>query len=148
MKILTEDGFSGNIVVTLEYLLNKLMVIQLRKHINSTSYEGNSERIDQENGFKPQLFNIRLGSLNLRIPKTRHTDFLSNLYQKRIKVWTNHVLCYFWDAYSDLVTLKLYQGDFSASPFEEDFINTLSFYINIILEKKMVMSLTGIETGT
>lgn len=85
MEVLTDYGFTGNIAITLEHLLNELMVMQRREHINATPYERHAERLDQANGFKPKRFNTRMGRLNLRIPQTRHTDFYPSCIEKGLR---------------------------------------------------------------
>jgi putative transposase len=85
MEVLTQHGFTGNIALTLEHLLNELMVMQRTQHINATPYERHSERQDQANGFKPKQWNTRMGTLNLRIPQTRHTDFYPSCIEKGLR---------------------------------------------------------------
>lgn len=82
MKVLTEHGFTENIALTLEHLVNELMLMQRTNHFNAQPYERTSERIDQANGFKPKQFNTRMGTLNLRIPQTRNTDFYPSCVEK------------------------------------------------------------------
>ena len=85
MEVLTEHGFTENIALTLEHLVNELMLMQRTQHLNAQPYERTSERIDQANGFKPKQFNTRMGTLNLRIPQTRHTDFYPTCIEKGLR---------------------------------------------------------------
>ena len=85
MEVLTEHGFTGNIAQTLENLLNELMLMQRAEHLNAQPYERSDTRIDQANGFKPKRFHTRMGTLNLRVPQTRHTDFYPACIEKGLR---------------------------------------------------------------
>lgn len=85
MEVLNDYGFTGNMAVTLEHLLNELMVMQRTSYLNAAPYERTSERKDQANGFKPKQLNTRMGSLNLRIPQTRNSDFYPSCVEKGLR---------------------------------------------------------------
>jgi transposase-like protein len=85
MEVLNDYGFTGNMAVTLEHLFNELMVMQRTSYLNAAPYERTSERKDQANGFKPKQLNTRMGSLNLRIPQTRNTDFYPSCVEKGLR---------------------------------------------------------------
>ncbi|MBT4879491.1 MAG: IS256 family transposase [Alphaproteobacteria bacterium] len=85
MEVLREYGITENITLTLEHLLNELMVTQRKEHLNVEPYERSFERQDQANGFKPKQFNTRMGKLNLRVPQTRHTDFYPACIEKGLR---------------------------------------------------------------
>ena len=85
MEVLTEHGVSENMSLTLEHLFNELMVMQRTTHLNALPYERSDERVDQANGFKSKQFNTRMGTLNLRVPQTRHTDFYPSCIEKGLR---------------------------------------------------------------
>ena len=85
MEVLNDYGFTGNMALTLEHLFNELMVMQRTSYLNAAPYERTSERKDQANGFKPKQLNTRMGSLNLRIPQTRNTDFYPSCVEKGLR---------------------------------------------------------------
>jgi putative transposase len=85
MEVLNDYGFTGNMAVTLEHIFNELMVMQRTSYLNAAPYERTSERKDQANGFKPKQLNTRMGSLNLRIPQTRNTDFYPSCVEKGLR---------------------------------------------------------------
>ena len=85
MEVLAQHGFTKNIALTLEQLFNELMLMQRTAHLNASPYERTTERVDHANGFKPKQFNTRMGTLKLRVPQTRNTDFYPSCIEKGLR---------------------------------------------------------------
>lgn len=85
MEALTDYGCTENMALTLEHLFNEVMIMQRTNHLNAGPYERTSERQDQANGFKPKQLNTRVGTLNLRVPQTRNTDFYPSCIEKGLR---------------------------------------------------------------
>lgn len=85
MEVLIDHGFTNNVAVTLEQLLNELMKIQRTEYLQAQPYERTAERMDHANGFKPKLFNTRMGTLNLHIPQTRRSGFYPDCIEKGLR---------------------------------------------------------------
>lgn len=85
MEVLTENGFNQNIADTLEKFLNELMVFQRSEHLQAQPYERTEERQGLANGFKPKIFNTRMGQLNLQVPQTRNSDFYPDCIEKGLR---------------------------------------------------------------
>lgn len=85
MEVLIENGFSNNIALTIEQLLNELMLIQRTEYLKAQPYERTDTRQDQANGYKPKTFNTRMGALNLRVPQTRQSGFYPTCIEKGLR---------------------------------------------------------------
>lgn len=68
--------------------LEQLMLYERQCFLNTERYARSAGRVDQANGFYRRRLTTRLGVLDLRVPRTRHRGFCSQLvprYQRREK---------------------------------------------------------------
>lgn len=65
-----------------ETLLNEAMLLEREQHLGAGRYERSPERVGYANGFKPRQLNSRVGSLNLRIPQTRDSNFFPKVLER------------------------------------------------------------------
>jgi len=61
----------------MEILFNEAMRLEREQHLGAGHYERNSDRLDYANGYKPKRVKTRIGQLDLSVPQTRDSDFLS-----------------------------------------------------------------------
>jgi transposase-like protein len=69
--------------------LELLMFEERQCFLNAHRYERSERRVDQANGFYQRQLTTRLGVLNLKVPRTRHGGFQSQIlprYQRREKM--------------------------------------------------------------
>ena len=66
----------------LEGILNSLMRMEREKAIQAKPYERNPDRQGYANGFKPRIFNTRMGALDVQIPQVRGIAFYPQCLEK------------------------------------------------------------------
>ena len=66
----------------LEGILNSLMRLEREKAIQAKPYERNPDRQGYANGFKPRIFNTRMGALDVQIPQVRGLAFYPQCLEK------------------------------------------------------------------
>jgi len=66
----------------LEGILNSLMRMEREKAIQAKPYERNPDRQGYANGFKPRIFNTRMGALDVQIPQVRGLAFYPQCLEK------------------------------------------------------------------
>lgn len=59
----------------LELLYNGVMKLERQSHLGVEPYERSDDRQDHANGYKDKKYKTRMGSLDLKVPQTRRTDF-------------------------------------------------------------------------
>ena len=63
-------------------LLNSAMVAERSEYLGASPYERSSQRISYANGFKDKALKTRLGSLSLKVPQTRDSEFYPQSWKK------------------------------------------------------------------
>mgnify|MGYP000903906463 FL=1 len=63
-------------------LFNQVMEKERTEYIQAENYERHEERKTQRNGYYDRDFITRIGSLNLRVPRTRDGVFSPSLFEK------------------------------------------------------------------
>jgi len=66
----------------LEGILNSLMRLEREKALQAKPYERNPDRQGYANGFKPRIFNTRMGALDVQIPQVRGIAFYPQCLEK------------------------------------------------------------------
>ena len=66
-------------------ILNKLMEAEVTAKIGADKYESTEERNNQRNGARIRLYNIRLGTIDLKIPKLREETYFPSFLEPRRK---------------------------------------------------------------
>lgn len=74
-----QDDISKNILQT---VFNQLMENQRTEYIQATEYERSNQRVSQRNGHYDREWTTRIGSLNLRVPRTRDGKFSPTLFER------------------------------------------------------------------
>ena len=77
-ELLAEEGFDG-MSQALEVLLNEIMKVERSRHLQAASYARSDQRQGHANGFKAKRVRTRIGELDLAVPQTRESDFISQL---------------------------------------------------------------------
>jgi len=81
-KIITESGADQTAKTVLTIFFNQLMEQQRNDYIQADHYERNEERQSQRNGYYHREFTTRVGTLELRVPRTRDGKFTPNLFER------------------------------------------------------------------
>ena len=66
-------------------LLNSAMVAERSEYLGASPYERSSQRISYANGFKDKALKTRLGSLSLKVPQTRDSEFYPQSLEKGLR---------------------------------------------------------------
>lgn len=82
---LIDNGFEGAVPQVMTALLNEAMLSEREAHLQAKPYERSENRQGYANGFKDKTLNTRYGSLNVRVPQTRETDFYPECLEKGLR---------------------------------------------------------------
>lgn len=74
-----KDDISKNILTT---VFNQLMEEQRTQYIQASDYERSSKRTSQRNGYYDRNWTTRIGSLDLKVPRTRDGKFSPTLFER------------------------------------------------------------------
>ena len=66
-----------------EFMLNRIMEADVTQRINAKPHERSDERETYRNGYRDRQYNIRLGTLDLRIPKLREGTYFPSFLEAR-----------------------------------------------------------------
>lgn len=66
-----------------EFMLNRIMEADVTARINAEPHERSDERETYRNGYRERQYNIRLGTLDLRIPKLREGSYFPSFLEVR-----------------------------------------------------------------
>ena len=84
-ELLLNGGFD-NLAGVLETLLNQAMLVERQNHLGvEQPYERGDHRKGQANGFKDKSVTTRVGTLDLKIPQTRDSDFYPASLDKGVR---------------------------------------------------------------
>jgi transposase-like protein len=68
--------------IFLQTLFNQLMEQQRTEYIQADSYERSSERTAQRNGYYTRDYTTRIGTLELKVPRTRDGKFSPDIFER------------------------------------------------------------------
>lgn len=83
---------------TMKLILNKLMDAQVSAQIGAEKYQRTENRNNQRNGTRSRLYETRLGSINLDIPKLRQGTYFPSFLEPRRK-WEQALVNVIQEAY-------------------------------------------------
>jgi putative transposase len=66
----------------MEEILNQVLLAESDAVIQAGAYERNGERTDYRNGTRSRSLNLRIGKLNLRVPRHRNVPFKTMLFEE------------------------------------------------------------------
>ena len=81
MELLTTNDFDG-LADAVTVLLNSAIVAERSEYLNSAPYQRCTQRVSYANGFKDKTLKTRLGSLPLKVPQTRDSEFYPQSLEK------------------------------------------------------------------
>ena len=84
LELLTTNGFGG-LAETVTVLLNSAMVAERSEYLGAAPYERCTQRVSYANGFKDKALKTRLGSLSLKVPQTRDSEFYPQSLEKGLR---------------------------------------------------------------
>lgn len=79
------DGGMDGLAEAMAILINEAMRLERERYIGAGPYERTSQRRDYANGYKPKHFKMRLGGLDLSIPKVRNGDFYPSALERGLR---------------------------------------------------------------
>jgi transposase-like protein len=83
IQSLIEESVEDNASkLVLQTLFNQLMEQQRTEYIKAESYERNSKRTTQRNGYFERNYTTRIGTLELRVPRTRDGEFSPDIFER------------------------------------------------------------------
>jgi len=81
VQLLSEHGFEG-MANAMQILLNEAMKLERTDYLGAQPYQRTEDRRSYANGFKDKTVNSRLGSLELRVPQTRDSEFYPSALER------------------------------------------------------------------
>jgi putative transposase len=88
--ILSQDDFVDNDLLSgptdelqrvLRQALHGLMELDIAQRTGAERYERNAERMDQRNGTRSRRLDTRMGSIDLEIPRLRHSNYMPSFVE-------------------------------------------------------------------
>ncbi len=77
--LFTQDGALGRLV---EQVTQQILEAQVSEHLQARPYERTEERRGYRNGYKPRSLTTRVGTLELRVPQVRDSEFSTDLFAR------------------------------------------------------------------
>ena len=84
LELLTTNGFDG-LADAVTVLLNSAMIAERSEYLGAGPYERSAGRVSYANGFKDKALKTRLGSLSLKVPQTRDSEFYPQSLEKGLR---------------------------------------------------------------
>lgn len=84
IKHLLAQGIEG-MLEAMQALLNYVMQIERSNYLQADRYERNENRVSYANGFKPKQVETRMGTLELKVPQTRDSNFYPATLEKGMR---------------------------------------------------------------
>jgi len=84
VELLKTNGFDG-LAEAVTVLLNSAMVAERSDHLRAAPYERSSERVGYANGYKDKAMKTRLGTLSLKVPQTRDSEFYPHSLERGLR---------------------------------------------------------------
>lgn len=84
VELLKTNGFDG-LAEAVTVLLNSAMVAERSEHLGAAPYERSSSRTGYANGYKAKAMKTRLGTLPLKVPQTRDSEFYPQSLERGLR---------------------------------------------------------------
>lgn len=84
VELLKTNGFDG-LAEAMTVLLNSAMLAERSEHLGAAPYERSAQRIGYANGYKDKWLKTRLGTLSLKVPQTRDSEFYPHSLTKGLR---------------------------------------------------------------
>jgi putative transposase len=84
VELLKTNGFDG-LAEAMTVLLNSAMLAERSEHLGAAPYERSAQRIGYANGYKDKWLKTRLGTLPLKVPQTRDSEFYPHSLTKGLR---------------------------------------------------------------
>jgi len=84
VELLKTNGFDG-LAEAVTILLNSAMVAERSEHLGVAAYERSASRMGYANGYKDKFLKTRLGTLSLKVPQTRDSEFYPQSLSKGLR---------------------------------------------------------------
>jgi len=84
IKQLLAHGIDG-MLEAMQALLNYVMQIERSNYLQADPYERSEGRVSYANGFKPKQVETRIGTLDLKVPQTRDSNFYPATLEKGMR---------------------------------------------------------------
>lgn len=86
LEELTEAVLSSDMTMMMKSLavtvFNAYMEVERDRYIKAKNYERNDERIDQRNGYYERDYTLSVGTVKLKVPRTRSGEFKTEVFDK------------------------------------------------------------------
>ena len=84
VELLKNNGFDA-LAEAVTVLLNSAMVAERSEHLCAEPYERSAQRVGYANGYKDKFLKTRLGTLSLKVPQTRDSEFYPQSLSKGMR---------------------------------------------------------------
>lgn len=84
VELLKTNGFDG-LAEAVTVLLNAAMLAERSEHLRAAPYERSAERLGYANGYKDKAMKTRLGTLPLKVPQTRDSQFYPHSLERGLR---------------------------------------------------------------
>ena len=84
VELLQTNGFDG-LAEAVTVLLNSAMVAERSEHLGAAPYERSASRMGYANGYKGKFLKSRLGTLSLKVPQPRDSEFYPQSLTKGLR---------------------------------------------------------------
>ena len=84
VELLKTNGFDG-LAEAVTVLLNSAMVAERSEYLRAAPYERSAERTGYANGYKDKAMKTRLGTLPVKVPQTRDSEFYPQSLERGLR---------------------------------------------------------------
>lgn len=85
VELLKANGFDG-LAEAVTVLLNSAMVAERSEYLGVAPYERSAQRLGYANGYKDKFLKTRLGTLSLKVPQTRDSEFYPQSLERGLRL--------------------------------------------------------------
>jgi len=139
-----KDDVSKNILTT---IFNQLMEEQRSEYIQAQEYERTDSRISQRNGYYERDYTTRVGTLELRVPRTRDGGFSPSVferYQRNEKALLASMLEMYVSGVSTRKVSKIVE-ELCGKSVSKSFVSSLTEQLDPMVQEWQNRSLTTTE---
>src|ERR1017187_3891124 len=68
-----------------EHTLREIMQLEYEQHVGAGRYARSEERLDRRNGTRQRVFDTRMGSIDLQIPRLREGTYFPSFLEHRTR---------------------------------------------------------------
>jgi putative transposase len=68
-----------------EHTLREIMQLEFDQHVGASRYARSDERLDRRNGTRQRVFDTRMGSIDLPIPRLREGNYFPSFLEHRTR---------------------------------------------------------------